>query len=356
MLQTIQGTAEMALLALEKGSPYKESFLQIQQAAEKCSELTRQLLAFARRQTVTPRVVDLNDAVVGLLRMLRRLLGEDIEMTWNPGRNLWPTKIDPSQLDQILANLAVNARDAIGAEGRITIETENLTLDSEYCRSHSGFQAGDYVCLTVSDNGCGMEEETLDYIFEPFFTTKGPEEGTGLGLATVYGIVRQNGGFIHAYSELGKGTSFKIYLPRFVGAIPAKESAIGPPVPRGIETVLVAEDDPAILRITQRMLEELGYTVIAAVSGSAAIDLLEQREGPIHLLLTDVVMPDMNGRQLHGEVVERCPAIRTMYMSGYTANVIAHHGVLDEGVHFIQKPFSIRQLGEAVRAALDGRL
>lgn len=302
---------------------------------------------------MAPRVIDLNDAVAGLLRMLRRLLGEDIEIEWHPGRRLWPVKMDASQLDQILANLVVNARDAIEDEGVITIETENVTFDAEYCRVHAGAEMGDYVRLTLSDNGRGMGAETLGQIFEPFFTTKSPGSGTGLGLSTVYGIVKQNRGYVNAYSEEGKGSSFRIYLPRFLGALPKLESADEDPIPRGIETVLVAEDDPAILRVTQRMLEELGYTVLAAKGGSEAVELVELHDGHLHLLLTDVVMPDMNGKQLHEQVVERVPAIRTIYMSGYTANVIARHGVLDAGVHFIQKPFSIRELGEAVRATLD---
>jgi PAS domain S-box-containing protein len=354
MLGVILGHTELALMKSDPAEPIHIHLIQIRKAAEHSADLTRQLLAFARRQTIAPRVLDLNDTVEGMLKMLRRLIGEDIDLAWRPQANLWPVIIDPSQIDQILANLCVNARDAITGIGKITIETGNSTLGEEYCAAHAGAVPGEYARITVSDNGCGMDKETMAYIFEPFFSTKGVGEGTGLGLATVYGAVKQNNGFINALSEPQQGTSFTIYLPRYAGKVEQLRAA-GPAeaANHGRETVLLVEDEPTILQVTTTMLEMQGYTVIPAGTPGEAIRLAREYTGEIHLLMTDVVMPEMNGRDLANNLLSLCPQLKRLFMSGYTANVIAHHGVLDEGTHFLQKPFSIKEMAAKVREALD---
>jgi CheY-like chemotaxis protein len=289
-----------------------------------------------------------------MLNRLRRLIGEDIDLVWKPSAHLWFVKMDPSQVDQILANLCINAKDAISGVGKLTIETGKKSFDEEYCKEHPGFIPGDFVLLAVSDNGCGMDKETLDNLFEPFFTTKEVGKGTGLGLATIYGIVKQNNGFINVYSEPGQGSTFKIYLPRLVvdkdidKAVPEKKAATG-----GMETILLVEDEPSILRMTRMMLERKGYTVLTAASPSEAVEKAKNHSGSIDLLMTDVVMPEMNGRDLAEEINSLYPGIRLLFMSGYTSNVIAHHGILDEGVAFIQKPFSMADMAEKVRKVLD---
>jgi len=327
---------------------------EIRKAAEQSADLTRQLLAFARKQTIAPKVLDLNETVSGMLKMLQRLIGEDINLNWHPAPDLWEVELDPSQIDQILANLCVNARDSITNVGKITIETGISIIDEEYCTQNAGFVVGDYVRLAVSDDGCGMDKETLAHIFEPFFTTKGLGEGTGLGLATVYGIVRQNKGFINVYSEPGLGTTFTIYLPRYVGKTEktrAKDIVESPK--RGLETILLVEDEPAILNITMLILINQGYTVLAANSPSEAICLASEHKNEINLLMTDVVMPEMNGRDLAKKLQSFYPQLKCLYMSGYTANVIAHHGVLDAGLFFIQKPYNMNALADKLREVLD---
>jgi nitrogen-specific signal transduction histidine kinase/ActR/RegA family two-component response regulator len=356
MLSAILGHAELALDQVDPARPLQAHLQEIQKAARRSADLTRQLLAFARKQTVQPKVLDLNETVESMLKMLQRLIGEDIQLTWQPEANLWPVRVDPSQIDQILANLCVNARDAISGVGKMTIETGNSALDEAYCAEHAGFSPGEYVRLTVSDDGCGMDRETLAHIFEPFYTTKGVGEGTGLGLATVYGIVKQNNGFINAYSEPGQGTTFTIYLPRQVAkAEQAREEGPAEPVARGHETILLVEDEPVILELTKMLLERLGYAVLAAGTPGEALRLARKQAGEIHLVMTDVVMPEMNGRDLAKNLLSLYPSLKRLFMSGYTANVIAHHGVLDPGVHFIQKPFSIKELADKVREALDSK-
>jgi CheY-like chemotaxis protein len=286
--------------------------------------------------------------------MLRRLIGEEIELVWRPEKTLWPLRMDPAQIDQILVNLCINSRDAITGVGRITIATGDKIFDAAFCSGHQGYVAGEYVMLTVSDDGHGMDKETLKQIFEPFFTTKEVGQGTGLGLAMVYGIVKQNGGFIDVYSEPGQGTSFKIYLPRS----PGKEEEVRTaetlePAGRGQETVLIVEDEPAILDLSKQLLEMQGYRVLTAGTPGEAIRLAEKHKGEIHLLLTDVIMPEMNGRELAGKLLSLYPGLKRLFMSGYTADIIAPHGVLDEGVHFLQKPFSLNALAAKVREALD---
>jgi len=281
------------------------------------------------------------------------LIGEDVDLRWQPRTDLWTVRLDPTQVNQILANLCVNARDAIAGVGRITIETANAALDEAYCAGHAGFVAGEYVRLVVSDDGAGMEQAVLDHLFEPFFTTKRQGEGTGLGLATVYGIVKQNNGFIDVYSEPGQGSTFSIYLPRYLGAgAPAEAPAVPGAIVRGHEMVLLVEDEPAMLRATGMALVNLGYEVLAAAMPAEALRIAESHPGPIDVLLTDVVMPEMNGRDLAERLRARRPGLACLYMSGHTADIIAHRGILEEGVLFIQKPFPIAALAAKLREAL----
>ena len=355
MLGVIIGHAELALDKIGPDEPSSADLKEIQKAAKRSADLTHQLLAFARKQTVAPKVLDLNDIVENALKMLRRLIGEDIDLAWMPRNNLGRIFIDSSQVDQILTNLCVNARDAIADTGKITVETDNVVLDGEYCARHSDFVSGEYILLAVSDNGCGIDAEMLPHIFEPFYTTKEMGKGTGLGLAMVYGAVKQNNGFINVYSEPGHGTTFKIYLPRHMAKAvsrPQQEQTLAPTA--GGETILLVEDEPTILRMTKLMLEKMGHTVIAAGVPGEAIRLAREHKGQINLLMTDVVMPEMNGRDLARNLRPICPDLKRLFMSGYTANVIAHHGVLDEGVHFIQKPFSTKDLQAKLREALGG--
>ena len=354
MLSVILGHAELGLALLEPGHPVHANLFEIRKSAEHSTDLTRQLLAFARRQVVTPKVIDLNEAVGSILKMLQRLIGEDIHLNWRPAERLWPVKIDLSQLDQILANLCVNARDAISDVGTITIETENRTINENYCISHVEVAPGNYVRLSVSDDGCGMDKETVANIFEPFYPTKGIDTGAGLGLATVYGAVKQNNGYIDVFSEPGTGTVFTIYLPCHEGepAQVIKEGA-AETYPTGNETVLLVEDEPSILNMVSLILARQGYNVLAANSPATALQLAREYEGDIHLLLTDVIMPGMNGRDLVKNMLCLYPHIKCLFMSGYTADLIAHHGVLDEGVHFIQKPLNMNVLTAKLREVLS---
>ena len=353
ILGVILGYAELGLAQLAPDNPLYTNIDQIQRAGKRAADLTRQLLAFARKQPISPQILDLNVIVTDMLEMLRRLIGEDIDLTWSPCEKLWPVRMDPSQIDQILANLCLNARDAIAGVGKVTIETTNISFDKAYCTTHVGFIPGDYIQLTVSDDGCGMKKNILDKIFEPFFTSKDIGKGTGLGLSTVYGIIEQNGGFIHVYSEPGEGTTFRIYLTRYTGKgekwSDVKQSAemIG-----GNETILLVEDEPELIDLCKTMLESLGYRVLAAGGPSEAIMLAEQYAGAIDLVLTDVVMPEMNGRDLCKKLLSLYPDLKRVFMSGHTINIIAHHGVLEEGVCFIQKPFSLLDLSSKICEAL----
>jgi CheY-like chemotaxis protein len=289
-----------------------------------------------------------------MLKMLRRLIGEDIDLAWLPGARVWPVKMDPSQIDQILANLCINARDAISGVGKVTIETHAVTFDKDYCADHPEFIEGEYSVLTVSDNGHGIDKEILDKIFEPFFTTKGTGKGTGLGLATVYGIIKQNNGFIRVYSESENGTIFKIYLPRHMtGAVQMLQQEKVITSALGHETILLVEDEPSILDMSRLVLEKLGYKVFTASTPGEAIRIAKEYPDEIHLLITDVVMPEMDGVSLAKNLASHYSGIRHLFMSGYSGDVIALHGVLDEGVNFIQKPFSIQKFAEKVREVLD---
>jgi two-component system cell cycle sensor histidine kinase/response regulator CckA len=354
MLTAVLGHTQLAMMKCTPSEPIHADLKGIEQSALRSADLVRQMLAFARKQTVAPKVLDLNDTVAGMLKMLRRLIGEDIEFAWMPGAGLWPVKIDPSQIDQLLANLCVNARDAIAGVGKITIKTENAVVDAAACAAHPDFVPGDFVMMAVSDDGCGIDKDVLEHIFEPFFTTKTIGTGTGLGLATVYGIVKQNEGVVTVDSDPGQGAIFKIYLPRFVGEAPkpTAESAAEMPNGRG-ETVLLVEDEAATLNVGKTMLERLGYTVLIAGTPGEALRQAKTHAREIQLLITDVVMPEMNGRELAKTISGIKPGLKCLFISGYTADIIAHRGVLDEGVRFLQKPFSMQDLAIRVRQALE---
>lgn len=354
MLSVIIGHTSLSLSGMDPTHPLYARLEEIRKAAERSADLTRQLLAFARKQAVIPKVLDLNETITGMLNMLQRLIGEDINFTWHPAIDLWPIKVDPSQIDQILANLLINARDSISGTGRIRVETGNCIIDEKYSANIIDSLPGEYVTLTVSDDGRGMDKETIAHIFEPFFTTKGIGEGTGLGLATVFGAVKQNYGFINVYSEPGLGTRFTIYFPRHEGKnVQMSTEEVVKQIPTGQETILLVEDEPAILNMATMILTELGYTVLQANKPGEATRLARENARDIHLLMTDVVMPEMNGRDLAKELQSLYPDLKCLFMSGYTADVISHHGVLEDGVNFIQKPFSISDLAARVREVLD---
>ena len=354
-LSVIIGFTELALDEVAPDSPLQANLNEILKAAHNAADITRQLLAFARKQNIAPRILDLNASVEHMLKMLRRLIGEDIDLVWTPGTDLWPILMDPSQVNQILANLCVNSRDAIKGVGKVAIETRNTRFDEALCAAHAGSMPGEFVHLAVSDDGCGMEKKILENIFEPFFTTKNVEKGTGLGLSTVYGIVKQNNGFINVYSEPGHGTTISIYLPRHEGEpahIQEKSTTV---VSTGQgETILLVEDDLPFLRLTQKILHGLGYTLLTANTPGEALKLAEGYTGRIHMLVTDVIMPEMDGRELAQRMTAFCPEIKHMFMSGYTSDIIMHRGMLDESVHLLHKPFSKKDLAAAVRMTLDG--
>ena len=357
LLMVISGYSEFLLEGLGPDQSLRGPAQEISAAAERATSLTRQLLAFSRKQMLAPKVLDLNDVVTENLRMLTRLIGEDIDLVMIPGPELVPVKVDPGQIEQVILNLAVNARDAMPQGGKLTIETNNVTLDENYARIHAPVRPGEYVMLAISDTGVGMDSETQSRIFEPFFTTKGPK-GTGLGLSTVYGIVKQSGGYIWVYSEPGKGTSFKIYFPRAVEAepVPAEPAAAVESAEPPRETILLVEDEGNLRRLTRHFLENQGYTVLEAADGAAAVQIAVAHQGTIHLLLTDVIMPGMNGRELAQRVSEIRPNIKVLYMSGYTENAIGHNGTLDAGVTLLQKPFNLQALKAKVREVLDQQL
>ena len=327
---------------------------EIWDAGQRAKNLTQQLLAFSRRQVLEIKEVKLNEVVEETRKMLGRLIGEDINLQVRLEPALRPVRADRGQLQQIIMNLAVNARDAMPDVGRLTIETANVVLDADYAKHHAGTQPGAYVMLAISDTGHGMDAETLKQVFEPFFTTKGKGKGTGLGLSTVYGIVKQHGGSIWTYSEPGSGTTFKIYLPQ-AGEADAKPTNAPTPMTAtdGTETVLLVEDEATVRRLARRVLDKHGYTVIEAQNGADALAVAAKHEAPIHLLLTDVIMPVMNGKELHEQLLAVRPDLKVLYMSGYTDNVIAHHGILERDVFFLEKPFSSQGLVHKVRQALD---
>ncbi|MBN1291422.1 MAG: PAS domain S-box protein [Candidatus Latescibacteria bacterium] len=353
LLTIITGNCELILMELNSRDSIYDDVTEIKTTAERATQITRQLLTFSRKQIISPKVLNLNKIINAQQKMLSRLIGEDIRFIFDLADGLWNIKIDPSQLDQILVNFSVNARDAIEGVGTIKIETRNVSLDETFDEKNVNTSPGEYVMLAYSDSGVGMDAETRDKAFEPFFSTKSESKGTGLGLSTVYGIVKQNDGIINVYSEPGIGTTFKVYFPRFMGEHEGiVEKMQGIPL-KGNETVLIVEDEPHILSLAQKVLSRYGYSVLACNTTDEAIKLVNDYTGEIHLLLTDVVMPVMNGKELQTLIQPIKPGIKTIFMSGYTADVIAHHGVIDKGVEFIQKPFNMITLAEKVREVLD---
>lgn len=353
MLSVILGYADVALSGTEPDNPFAHELREIKSAALRSAELTKQLLAFSRKQVVVPRVIDINEIIEMQLKILSRLIGEDIEISFIPGESLWKVLIDPSQVDQIMANLAVNSRDAIKGAGTILVKTENITLDEAYTRQNVNVAPGDYVAMSFEDSGIGIAPEIRDKIFEPFFTTKGEGKGTGLGLSTVYGIVKQNNGAIHVYSEPGLGTTFILYFPRFLGEAGKRKEMKESATVTGNETILVVEDEIQILELSEQILRQFGYTVLTAKSGSDAINRAQKYGGTIHLLLTDIVMPSMNGMELRERIRKMIPGIKILFMSGYTSDAIASLGNIEGGTDIIQKPFTMRSLAEMVRQVLD---
>jgi len=354
MLTVINGFSELMLLSLPVGDPHRNTAEHIRQAGEKAATLTRHLLAFSRQQVLQPRVLDLNAVVANMDTMLKRMIAEDIDLLTILSPGSTPVKADPGQIQQILMNLVVNARDAMPDGGRLTIETADVVLDTDYARRHVGVSPGRYVMLAVSDNGCGMDKQTQARIFEPFFTTKEEGKGTGLGLSTVYGIVKQSGGNIWVYSEPGRGTTFRIYLPRIEGVaeaiVPGKAQE---PLPRGSETLLLVEDDAGVRKLAKTTLQTQGYTVLEAAPGEDAMRLSGQHEGLIHLMVTDMVMPEMSGRELAERLKPLRPNMKVLLTSGYTGKAMLHHGELDPGMAFLQKPFTPQTLARKVREVLD---
>jgi two-component system, cell cycle sensor histidine kinase and response regulator CckA len=356
LLTVIKSSAELAGVDLRQQRPVDGYIADIAGAAESASALTRQLLAFSRKQVIDAAHVDLNQVLSRMRGLLGRLIGEDIALQTKAGAGLGTVFADPGLVEQCVLNLAVNARDAMPNGGQLLLETTNVTLDADFQASHPLVAPGDYVLLSVTDTGVGMSEEVKRRLFEPFFTTKELGRGTGLGLATVYGTVMQSGGSVEVYSELGKGTAFKLYFPRVEGPTdapaPARTKLDAPP--RGAETILVVEDDPMVRDLTVRMLDRLGYAVYAQSNAEHALAFARERSQPIHLLITDVVMPGMNGRQLATALGKSHPETRVLYTSGYSQNVIAHHGVLDAGIAYLSKPFSLQSLATKIREVLDG--
>jgi signal transduction histidine kinase len=351
MLGIIIGYAELSLCDMDPSNPLKENLEKIYNAATQSANLTRQLLTFARKQAIMPEILDLNETVESILKILRRLIGENIDLSWLPSSEHCSIKIDRSQIEQILMNLCMNARDAIKDVGKIIIKTEVTSFTEDYCTSNTGFIPGNYIMLSVSDDGAGMDKDIKNHIFEPFFTTKGIGKGTGLGLSTVYGIVKQNNGFINVYSEPGIGTVFNIYFSMYSGETADKEIInIEVPQSQG-ETILVIEDDFGHLQMTVTMLDSLGYNVIHAGTPGEAIRLFAETS-EINLFITDVIMPEMNGKELADKLLAIRPGIKHLFMSGYTADIIVHKGILDESVNLIHKPFSLRDLAVKVREAL----
>jgi|HubBroStandDraft_3_1064219.scaffolds.fasta_scaffold12784_2 PAS domain S-box-containing protein len=367
LLMVISGYSEFLLERLGAEPHLRGPAQEIARAAERASSLTRQLLAFSRKQMLAPRIVNLNDVATENSKMLTRMIGEDIDLVLVPSPSLWPVRADAGQIEQVIMNLAVNARDAMPSGGKLTIETSNVSFDEDYARFHAPLRPGDYVMIAISDTGAGMDSDTQSHIFEPFFTTKGTK-GTGLGLSTVYGIIKQSGGYIWVYSEVGRGTTFKIYLPRVAstGETAAQVAASGVLnndvrnnevrnniVEPGTETILLVEDEANLRYLARQYLEKQGYKVIEAADGAVAMQIAVAHEKVIHLLLTDVIMPGMNGRELAQRISEIRPNVKILYMSGYTENVIGHNGMLDAGVRLLQKPFNLRDLKSKVREVLD---
>jgi PAS domain S-box-containing protein len=353
LLTIIGGYSALSLLELKEGDPLKGNIRAVQKATERAANLTRQLLAFSRRQAMEMKVLDLNATLRDMDKMLRRVIGEDIKLVIHLAEDLGRAKTDPGQIEQVIMNLVVNARDAMPDGGRLTIETANVELDEVYAHGHVGIKPGRYLMLSVSDTGAGMTRELKERVFEPFFTTKETGKGTGLGLSTVYGIVKQSEGSIWVYSEPGKGTAFKIYLPRVDEPIEVFKEKLVKDLPRGSETVLVVEDEEEVRKLAVQILQRQGYKVMEAPQGGDALLICEQHQNHVHLMLTDVVMPGMSGHQLAKRLKSLQPEMKVLYMSGYTDNAIVQHGVRVEGADYISKPFTVDALARKVREVLD---
>jgi PAS domain S-box-containing protein len=353
LLTAITGYSDLSLRRLKPDDHIYNNIEQIKKAGERAASLTRQLLAFSRKQILQPKVLDLNSIVSDMDKMLRRLIGEDIDLVSMPGLQLGKVKADPGQLEQVVMNLAINARDAMPQGGKLTIETKNVYLDRAYAQAHVSVTPGRYVMLAVSDTGVGMNAETRERIFEPFFTTKEAGKGTGLGLSTVYGIVKQSGGNIWVYSEVNHGTTFKIYLPLVEEEVSTEPNVIALDLARGTETILMVEDEDALREMIREILELEGYTVLVANNGYEALSICEKYERAIDLLITDVVMPELSGRELAERLSRNCSKAKVLFMSGYTDDAIIRHGVLQAGASFLQKPFSPDALTHKVREVLD---
>jgi PAS domain S-box-containing protein len=356
MLGVILGQTELLLKKTDRNNPLFNSLIQIKNAAERSANLTKQLLTFARKQTMSPKILNLNKTILEMMSLLKSLVGENIELTWKPNKNVDTIKIDPSQLDQILANLCINAKEAIKNNGEISIKTDIVCFDKTYCQENTDYLPGSYVQLTITDNGCGMDKETISKIFEPFFTTKGLGKGTGLGLSTIYGILKQNNGFITVTSTVGTGTTFNVYLPNHAGEISEgskKTKVLKTPTPTcDKKTILLVEDEPMVREMTVGMLELQGHIVIPAESAEEALKIIQSKP-LIDLLITDLIMPKMNGRELSIKIRSIYPNIKCLFMSGYTADVIAKHGVLEKDIHFIEKPFTLVTLNAKVQETLE---
>ena len=355
MLTAIQGYSALLLTQLPEADSRRENVEEILKAGERAAALTRQLLAFSRRQVLEPRVLDLNEVVRNLSRMLSRLIGENIELSFSPAPDLWHVLADPGQLEQVLLNLAINARDAMPRGGRLTIETRNTQLDGSHWRKDFPVQSGDYALVAVSDTGVGIPPEVQSRLFEPFFTTKPRGEGTGLGLSTVYGIVKQSGGYIWVYSEPGAGSTFKVYLPRVDAPLSPSETPRSSTAARGSETILFVEDEREVRSLVEKLLRLQGYKVLSAADPSAAIAHARGYSGRLDLLITDVMLPGLSGRDLARQIQNLKPGIPVLYISGYSDDAIVRHGIVDPGTHFLQKPFTPSQLGKKIREILDGR-
>jgi nitrogen-specific signal transduction histidine kinase/ActR/RegA family two-component response regulator len=359
LLTGILGYADFALKSIEEEHPARKDIVEIERAGVRAASLTGQLLSYARRQMIAPKLVSVNDLVVNLEHMLQRLLGEDIVLETRCAGDLWPARIDPGQFEQVIINLAVNGRDAMPNGGRLTIETQNCTLDDSYTRQHPELAPGSYVMFAMADTGHGMNQATQARIFEPFFTTKEQGKGTGLGLSVCYGIVKQAGGHLWVYSELGRGTTFKVFLPRSTSDQERSEEREYPEEPSsaGSETVLVVEDEPLVRNLAVRALTDQGYRVLSAADATDALATSLAFDGPLHLLVTDVVMPGMNGRELADRLAQDRAGLRVLYISGYADHAVVRHGVLEEGIAFLSKPFDLKELTRTVREVLDaGRM
>jgi len=353
LLTGIRGFTDILISGVREGEPAHGDLLEIQRATQRAATLTGQLLAFSRKQMVEPVVIDLNQLLSGAMAIVERLIGEDVQVVFRPGSNLRAVRIDPSGMEQVLINLAVNARDAMPQGGQLSIETSEVEVDAELCRNHLDARPGRHLLLSVKDTGVGMSEGVLSRLFEPFFTTKGPGRGTGLGLSIIYGIVQQGGGFVLVESDVGRGSTFRIYLPAVQESPVAHAPLVEPELAKGSETILLVEDEVLVRSLVSKFLHSQGYRVLSAARGSDAIQLAVEQASRIDLLLSDVILPNMNGRQIYERLTQTMPKLRVLFMSGYTENIIAPHGVLEGGFFFVQKPFSLKELARKVREALD---